>query len=482
MLGTIITYIEQHHLLPTSGEIIVAVSGGADSLCLLHLLHQLCGPAKRYPHIRLHVAHLNHQLRGAASEQDAIEVARLAEQWHLPATIGSTDVQALARQEQRSLEDAARTARYRFLREVARGQLIAVAHHQDDQVETLLLHWLRGGGISSMIGLQPRQQDIIRPLLAVTHADTIAYCQQHHLVPQEDASNTDTRFLRNRIRHELLPLLEAMNPGIRETVLRNAEVMQTDAEWIEKQVDTHWPSVVISEQEQFIRLSVSHLLTLPLSIQRHLLRRVTARLSDGQSPLELRHFKIIEQLTQREPSNAELMLHLPHQLRATRQGNHLIFAHSQQYEHQTTSTISNKETMLPIPGRVSIPGTDWTATAEVVNDEEVYTALRSENWQAVWRLLTAQQYSVYADGNLIGDRLFIRTRRAGDRMRPLGMAYEKKVQDVLVDRHIPRSERDHIPLFFSTEHCVWLAGVQLDDRVRLTPSTRKIVRLSLIPT
>lgn len=485
MLETIITFIEQHHLLPASGEIIVAVSGGADSLCLLHLLNQLCGPAKRYPHVRLHIAHLNHQLRGAASEQDAIEVARLAEQWHLPATIGSIDVQALARQEQRSLEDAARTARYRFLREVAHGQPIAVAHHQDDQVETLLLHWLRGGGISSMIGLQPCQQDIIRPLLTITHADTLAYCQQHHLVPQEDASNTDTRFLRNRIRHELLPLLEAMNPGIRETVLRNTEVMRTDAEWIEKQVDICWPNVILSEQDQCIQLSIHHLLTLPLSIQRHLIRRVTARLSDGQSPLELRHFKIIEQLTQRKPSYAELMLHLPQQLRVIRQGNNLIFAHAQQHEHQpisNTSTINNNEITLPIPGHVTIPGTSWTATAEIVNDEEVYTALCTENWQSVWQLLTAQQYSVYADGNLIGDRLFIRTRRAGDRLRPLGMAYEKKVQDLLVDRHIPRAERDLIPLFFSTEHCVWLAGVQLDDRVRLTPGTRKIVRLSLIPT
>jgi tRNA(Ile)-lysidine synthase len=479
MLETTITYLEHHHLLPESGEIIVAVSGGADSLCLLHLLNQLCGPAKRYPHIRLHIAHLNHQLRGEASARDAVEVARLAEHWHLPATIGSIDVQALARQEQRSLEDAARTARYRFLREVAHGQLIAVAHHQDDQVETLLMHWLRGGGINSMIGLQPRQQDIIRPLLAVTHADTLAYCQQYHLVPQEDASNTDTRFLRNRIRHELVPLLEAMNPGIRETLLRNAEVMRTDAEWIEKQVDIHWPGVIISEQDQYIQLSVHHLLTLPLSIQRHLIRRATARLSDGQSPLELRHFKIIEQLTQKEPSNAELMLHLPHQLRATRQGNYLIFANAQQYEHQHTSTTNNAEITLPIPGRVTIPGTSWTAVAEIVKDEEVYTALRAENWHLLWHLLTAQQYTVYADGNLIGDRLFIRTRKAGDRIRPLGMAYEKKVQDVLVDRHIPRAVRDQIPLFFTSEHCIWLAGVQLDDRVRLTPNTHKIVRLSL---
>src|SRR5260370_31255249 len=163
MLDTIRAYLEQHHLLPEQGTIVVAVSGGADSLCLLHLLHQLCGPGKQYPAVQLHVAHLKHQLRGQESERDATIVAQLARSWDLPVTIGSIGVSALARQEQRSLEDAARVARYRFLHEVAQGQLIAVAHHQDDQVETLLLHWLRGGGLASMVGLQPRQHDIILP-------------------------------------------------------------------------------------------------------------------------------------------------------------------------------------------------------------------------------------------------------------------------------------------------------------------------------
>src|SRR5947209_6731228 len=254
MLEKIATYIDQHQLLPESGTIIVAVSGGADSLCLLHVLNRLCGsgPEARYPAVRLHVAHLNHKLRGEASYHDAAFIAQLADSWGLPVTIGEIDVPALARQEGRSLEDAARTARYRFLREVAAGRRIAVAHHADDQVETLLLHWLRGGGLAGMLGMQPCQQDIIRPLLATSRAEILAYCQQYNLHPLQDASNTDARFLRNRIRHELLPLLESMNPGIRSTLLRNAEVVRADAEWIEAQVDSAWPAVVVSTQENRI--------------------------------------------------------------------------------------------------------------------------------------------------------------------------------------------------------------------------------------
>src|SRR2546425_9913563 len=273
MLETVTTYIERHHLLPASGEIIVAVSGGADSLCLLHLLHRLCGPGKRYPELWLHAAHLNHKLRGEASAQDAAVVAQIATAWEVPMTVGELDVPTLARQERRSLEDAGRTARHRFLREVARGQPIAVAHHADDQVETLLLHWLRGSGLAGMVGIFARQQDLIRPLLGVSHAQTVAYCQQHQIVPLEDASNTDPRFLRNRIRHELLPLLESLNPGIRATLLRNAEVMSVDAEWIEQQVDMHWAAVVVEERDEVIWLSRPALLSLSLSLQRHLLRR-----------------------------------------------------------------------------------------------------------------------------------------------------------------------------------------------------------------
>ena len=396
----------------------------------------------------------------------------------------------LARQERRSLEDAARVARYRFLREVAQGQLIAVAHHQDDQVETLLLHWLRGGGLASMVGLQPRQQDIIRPLLCVTHADTLAYCEQHHLVPLEDTSNSDLQFLRNRIRHEFLPLLTELNPGIRETLLRNAETMRVDFAWIEDQIDAYWPQIVSSEENGCIRLRLS-ILRLPLSLQRHLLRRVTARLNAGQSPLELRHYHLIEQLMDRQASRATFTLHLPNYLHVSRTGDMLEFKqHMSEDSARTEGLAESVEVPLPIPGQVTVPSTSWTATAEMLPDEflwQVRTALQRQDWAAVWQILPSTPYTVYVDADKLSNNqeyctspvLYVRTRRNGDRIRPLGMAYEKKVQDILVDKHIPRTERDQLPLFFAPTHCVWLAGVHLDDRVRLTRETCNVVRLSI---
>jgi tRNA(Ile)-lysidine synthase len=486
MLETIVTtYIDKHQLLPPSGEIVVAVSGGADSLCLLHLLNHLCGPGKYYPEVRLYAAHLNHRLRGAASDRDAAAVASIVESWGVPYTSGEIDVAALAQEERRSLEDAARSARYRFLREVAQGRPIAVAHHADDQAETLLLHFLRGSGLTGMVGMLPRQQDIIRPLLEVRHAQTVAYCQEHGIEPLEDLSNTDPRFLRNRIRHELVPLLEFLNPGFESTLLRNAGVIRVDVEWLEAQVDACWPTVVISEQDDVITLRREALAALPLSLRRHLLRRVTAKLCGGQSPLEIRHYMLIERLSEYH-DRQERTLDLPHDLCMVRSFKEVTFRHHAGNTSTPGGAMSElqdeKTTLLPIPGRIKVPGTQWIATAEPAPARlmtEVRDALRLEDWPEVWRLLPSTNQVVYVDADVAGVSLEVRTWKAGDRMQPLGMQHEKKMQDIFVDKQVARSDRKSTPIFFSASHCIWLAGVCLDDRARLTSKTQQVVRLAI---
>ena len=484
MLEKVIAYIDRHQLFPAEGMIVVGVSGGADSLCLLHLLKQICGPGRRYPGISLHAAHLNHMLRGEESEQDARVVAQLMDNWAMPCTLGAIDVRTLAQAEKRSLEDAARVARYRFLRAIAKGARIAVAHHADDQVETLVLHWLRGSGLSGMVGMPPRQQDIIRPLLEITHAETLAYCAEHHITPVEDNSNNDPRFLRNRIRHAVIPLLQELNPGIRHTLLRNAEVVRVDLDWLETQVDTHWNETVISEQKTEIKLDTHALLKLPLSLQRHLLRRATALICEGQSPLEPRHLSLIEHLLALSKSSLQAReLHLQQHVHAHFQAGELTFrlqAAIPEAEPVSTNIVG---ITLPIPGEVLLSGTPWRVRAEVISDNQkgsIGQALSQENWPVLWSLLeppTAR--AVYIDGTAVGAHLLVRTRRPGDRIQPLGMLGEKKVQDVFIDNHIPREIRATTPLFFADTRCLWVAGACLDHRVRLTSQTRLMFRLSI---
>ena len=332
----------------------------------------------------------------------------------------------------------------------------------------------------------PRQQDIIRPLLEVRHAQTVAYCQEHGIEPLEDLSNTDSRFLRNRIRHELLPLLESLNPGFNSTLLRNANVIRVDVEWLEAQVDACWPAVVISEQDDVIKLRLEALSSLPLSLQRHVLRRVTAHLCGGQSPLEIRHYTLIEQLLGYH-DRQERTLHLPHELRVARSFNEITFERLQgnpsTRDRAMREPQNEKAMLLPIPGRIKVPGTPWIATAEPAPAKlmaEVREALRLEDWSEVWRLLPSTRQVVYVDADVVGSYLEVRTRKPGDRMRTLGMQHEKKIQDIFVDEHVTRTDRGTTPIFFTASHCIWLAGVCLDDRARLTSKTQQVVRLAII--
>lgn len=484
MLETVADYIEQHCLLPDAGTVVVAVSGGADSLCLLHLLNRLCGPGKRYAEVSLHVAHLNHRLRGEESERDAAYVEQVARAWSVPVTVGVEDVPALARAERLSLEEAARVARYRFLRTVARGQRIAVAHHADDQVETLLLHLLRGGGLSSMVGMLPRREDIIRPLLAVSRSAVLAYCRKHDIVAMEDSSNTNPHYLRNRVRHELLPLMESMNPGIRATLLRSAEVARGDEDYIEAQVDARWSSTVISVQNNVFTLNIPALLALPRSLQRHVLRRITALLCEGQSPLEPRHYALIEQFLYNTNNGEQRSLDMPGFLRLTRVFDTLQVSRVKE-DVPPVIFAAAESAVLPVPGSVEVPGTQWRAIAEIVPDDvtqAVSQAIKRDDWAQVWQLLPANQHTVYLDSDTFTAPLSVRTRRPGDRMRPLGMAHEKKVQDILVNAHIARAERDTIPLIFAGEQCIWLAGLCLAESGKLTATTRRVVRLKIQAT
>jgi tRNA(Ile)-lysidine synthase len=247
-------------------------------------------------------------------------------------------------------------------------------------------------------------------------------------------------------------------------------------------------------------------------------------LNAGQSPLELRHYQLIEALLHKENNGEELMLHLPHQLRMVYVRDTVVFEHPvgtdlsrppnptdhREYTRQPISRHGHFQNpgigfadaghprgmkgsggrdesvptgVLPIPGRVVVPGTPWTAVAEIVPGGEVQHMKQAilSGHEALQRE-SVTQYAVHIDADCVGDTLLVRRRKPGDRIRPLGMAKEKKVQDILVDKHIARSERMLIPLFFSQSHCVWLAGVCLDDRVRLTEATERIVRLSILTT
>ncbi|MDQ2831151.1 MAG: tRNA lysidine(34) synthetase TilS, partial [Chloroflexota bacterium] len=219
-------YILRHTIFAAGDTVVVAVSGGADSLCLLYVLHDVSPTLG----LRLHVAHLDHTLRPGSAD-DAAYVAAQARVLGLPYTVERVDVAGLARRERLSIETAARAARYGFLRAVAAQtgtRIISTGHTRDDQAETVLMSLARGGGLNGLAGMAPRRTDIARPLLEIGHAEALAYCAARGLTPREDESNRSPLYRRNRMRHEVLPVLDQIYPGAGANIARAARLLAAD--------------------------------------------------------------------------------------------------------------------------------------------------------------------------------------------------------------------------------------------------------------
>jgi tRNA(Ile)-lysidine synthase len=274
--------LQRHQLLPERGVVVVACSGGADSLALLLGLHQLSQSA--LSSILLHVAHLDHGLR-EASAADGAFVAEVAAKLALPCTVGR--VTATERAAWRgSLEAVARTARYHFLREVARdvgAERIALGHTLEDQAETVLMHFIRGSGVDGLVGMRPRMDDLIRPLLTMRHAETRAFCQEQGFTPREDATNDDPRYTRNRMRRELLPLLATYQPQILTTLARNAEAIAPDLDLLQSLTAQAWDTAIMHVTADRIVLNRTALRGVHPALRLRVLRRAITQMG-GPKP------------------------------------------------------------------------------------------------------------------------------------------------------------------------------------------------------
>jgi tRNA(Ile)-lysidine synthase len=499
----VVDFIQRHGLISPGEIVVVAVSGGADSVCLLHILAKW----QEKLGIRLHAAHLNHQLRGAESEADAEYVSILANSLGIPSTIDKQDVAAVKMERNYSIEEAAREVRYAFLARVARqvgAKRIAVGHTRDDQVETILMHIIRGTGIAGLCGLAPcspvaydgqrvswlafplppgaepvgaveEQADkllVIRPLLDITRQETMSYCQEHQLKPHIDSSNLSLSFFRNRLRLELLPLLRRYNPGIDQALLRLADIAREGHAFIEHQALELWEQIARQENNA-VYLNRKRMAGLPIALQRQLLRVAVVRLVGDSRDIEANHIEAARSLLSR-PAGKQISL--PHGLICQGGYDELVIARVSPVLARETKQARVPpcpfptligEFALDVPGEVVLPG--WTVAAEIG------TASSS-----LPDILSQSNLIACFDWHKTGTKLFVRSRRPGDRFQPLGMDMPKKLYEFMVDAKIPRSWRDHIPIVCSPQQIIWVVGWRIDERVKVSEATRQILRLEFI--
>ena len=435
--------------LAPGGRLVVAVSGGPDSLAMLHALVGLRSALD----LTLHGAHLDHCLRGDASREDAAFVARTFRESELHCTVEHIDIIAYREARRLSLEDAARRVRYDFLARVASDQgadAVAVAHTSDDQAETVLMHVMRGSGLTGLRGMAELTHGplgdtavtLVRPMLSVSRRDAEAYCRALGLKPRVDETNLSLEQTRNRVRSELLPMMERYNPAVREALVRLSRTAGWDADYIEAKVDEAWERTARLEGTAAL-LDREAFEALPLAIRSHLLRRAVKAVKGNLEDVEQSH---IDDMARLMVGSAGRSLDLPGGTRFT-----------VSYADARIAPRDSEELSLPgfegehalqVPGESLLPG--WRVLARIFEQSQAGTH---------------QQTSLSAlfDCDSVGQKLRVRIRQPGDRFQPLGMSQTKKLQDFMVDSKVPRSARDRVPLVVSERGIAWVVGWRIAE-------------------
>jgi len=474
VLDNIIAILKHECFLTQEKPILLGVSGGPDSLVLLDILYQA-----GYPLI---VAHFNHKLRPEA-DTEATAVGLLASKMHLSHVMESADVAAFARSESQSIEEAARTLRYRFLFTQARkfkAQAVAVGHTADDQVETVLMHFLRGAGLKGLKGITyrtvissfDRKIPLVRPLLDVWRKEIIEYCDSHDLHPYYDPSNTSTNFFRNRLRIDLIPLLETYNPRIRETIWRAAKTLNGDSQILSGVVDEAWKVSISQEGPGYLAFEMSILTSFSVGLQRNIFRRALEQLCPNLCVVD---FTVIERATvfltdPKLPDKIDLIGGLC----AFRERGQLYVM-----RREAVLPLNDWPQVVPASGTLTmnVPGKLQISKEWILNTE--YWDDPDQAWEKMQK--NANPYRIWLDAGHLTGPFEVRRRRPGDRFQPLGMGGRSiKLSDFFINVKLPRRARDGWPLLCTSENIIWIPGYLPAHPYRLTKATRQVVYLTLM--
>jgi len=456
LVARVQAYALRHRLWTPDTRVVAAVSGGADSVALLRVLHQLSGEG----HVRLAgVAHLNHHIRGVEAAADATFVAELASRLGVPLEAGDADVPALAHEAHQSLEVAGRNARLTFFERslsALGADRVALAHTLSDQAETVLLRLARGAGPRGLAGMSPRNGHRIRPLLEVSRPEVRRWLEEIGQPWRDDRTNDDVSVARNRVRLEVLPALAAVNARVEEALARAARIFAADAALLDELALAEVPRMA-SRQAGGVVLDLPALAGLPEALARRVVRSVLETLD----PSRAYGWEETDAVLHGSEGVRDLG-----RLRLERNRGKAVLSSRVPLAAGACADADEGPWTLPVPGLARHPSGQWQieAAGPMAPDE----APAPSDGCAV------------LDAEATGRHLTIRKWRAGDRMQPLGMRGRKKLQDVFVDRKVPRDGRALVPVVLDgRDRIAWVAGHAVDEAFRVTPRSSAVVVLTL---
>jgi tRNA(Ile)-lysidine synthase len=457
MLEKVKAWIDRNGLLEQGDTIVVACSGGPDSLALLHILAAF----RSEYNMSMVVAHVDHMLRGDESAMEAAFVVDFCAKRSLICYHKAIDVPRFMKETGKSGEEAARIVRYQYLRQVAKevgGGKIATGHHRDDQAETVLMNMLRGSGSTGIRGMQPMNGDIIRPLLSISRADIMAYCKMEQLEPKFDSSNFETNYLRNRIRIHLLPELEKQyNSAVKDSLCRTATIVGDEHDFIQHTAKNIWPEVV-KEENHYLLLVAKQMKLVHIAVTREIIRLAIEKKQGSLRGISFYHVEtLIEMLFHGRVGS---ILQLPGGLTIHKTYDGLYVGEK---AFALTNQVAYAGQELTIPGITQIQQLGIKISAEI-------TAIR----------IKSQLNVAVFDADELALPLFVRTRRVGDRFVPLGFTGNKKVKDFFIDEKIPREARDFVPIICDVEGIIWIGGYRQSRRGEVTNKTKTFLQLRIL--
>lgn len=457
MLQRVDNFIRENKVLAPGNRLVIAVSGGPDSVCLLHIMHRL----SQSWGWSLVVAHLEHGLREASSLGDALFVQSLAAQLGWPVVIEQRDINGIISERGGSVQDVCRQERQAFLQQTARtwgAQAILLAHHAGDQAETILLHLVRGAGLAGLVGMAARDTALddtayVRPMLRESKAAIMAYLREQGIGFRVDASNAATDYVRNRLRLEIMPLLTEINPDVESAIARSAELLQAEEQYLTQLALVALQRSKHPEQAP-LSLIASELANYPLAIKRRVLRLVWQELSGGPQDLAFVHVEAALALLGQEVGSVTSW---PLDWQVRRSYDRLVW-------ESVESPVNKAVLALPIPGSVLL-GNQGQIKASILEISEFMG-------------YEPDPHVAYCDLEALADaELEVRYWQPGDFFYPLGLAGSKKLQDYFTDVKLDRRERKSVPLVVCGSQIVWIAGHRIDGRWRVNADSKKLLRL-----
>lgn len=473
ILRTVEHAIGIRRMVQAGDTLLAAVSGGPDSVALVHILLAL---APKFS-FQVAIAHLNHCLRDDESERDEAFVVSLAEQLELPVHVERQAVRRYQKSRRLSMEEAARQVRYRFYHAIAAKygyEKIALGHHSDDNAELILMYLLRGSGPLGLSGIAPVRDDkIIRPLIDIKRTEIMDYIAVKGLDYVEDSSNTDSQYLRNRIRNRLIPELKAeYNPNLSGSLNRLASIIDAEERWIESLIQPIFEKVIAFEEQGRVGFDISALNKQTIAVRRRLIRKAVLKVKGNLQRMAFAHVEAAVKLAQ-EGSESGL-LDLPDRMRIFRQNDVLIIVReAQNLRHLANgpllSSTPDYEYRLAKPGQISIKEAALKICFSEILPEHSSDRPPSGHGAGV----------AYFDMDKIHFPLVIRNFRPGDRFSPLGVTGRQKLKKFFIDHKVSRTERTKCPILLSRNKIIWVVGHRLDNAVKIGSQTRSILKAEL---